>query len=174
MDASGVRVMAAATPATSRPRMFGRKPSGPPLAWAWADQRLRAARTYWVATVGQSGRPHVRPYWGCWMAQALMFSTMSRALHNTRANSQASVHLESGSDVVIVEGHAGVVADREDLQTFAAEYNRKYDWNLQVQGQLVGDNKGASGNVVVVRASVAYGWEQSVETATKWQFSTLD
>jgi hypothetical protein len=43
-----------------------------------------------------------------------------------------------------------------------------------LQGQLVGDDKGASGNVVVVRASVAYGWEQSVETATKWQFTTLD
>jgi hypothetical protein len=168
----GPHLMSGTTPVVDRPRMFGREPSGPPLPWARPDQRLRAARTYWVVTVGQSQRPHVRPYWGCWTGEVFLFSTMSRALNNVRANPRASVHLDSVSDVVVVEGQAGVVVDSEGLQSFVEDYNRKYDWNLEVRGQRVGDDQGASGNVVTVQADVVYGWQQSVERATKWQLAT--
>ncbi len=40
------------------------------LPWAWADERLAAARNYWLATVG----PHASPVWGLWRGGELLFS----------------------------------------------------------------------------------------------------
>ena len=34
------------------------------LPWAYAEQRLVAARNYWLATTRPDGRPHVSPAWG--------------------------------------------------------------------------------------------------------------
>ncbi len=150
--------------------MFGRAPTGPPLAWSWADQQLHTARNYWVVTADPTGRPHARPLWGYWTAPALLFSTASRTLANVRANPRASVHLESGSDVVIVEGRADVAVDSAELHAFVATYNRKYGASLAVHGQQVGDDKHGDGGVVVVHAEVVYAWQRSVETATKWRF----
>lgn len=150
--------------------MFGTVPRGPALAWSWADQRLDSERNYWVASVDRSGRPHTRPYWGVWTGDTFLFSTASRALENIRANPQASVHLESGKDVVVVEGEARVVVARGDLQEFVTAYNAKYSWGLTVRGELVGDDEGASGNVIGVQAAVVYGWQEDLETATRWTF----
>ncbi|UQT57067.1 pyridoxamine 5'-phosphate oxidase family protein [Streptomyces durmitorensis] len=41
------------------------------LPWAWAAQRLTAARTYWIATTRPDGRPHTRPVWGVWLEDGL-------------------------------------------------------------------------------------------------------
>jgi hypothetical protein len=71
-----------------------------------AEQQLVAARTYWIATTGPDGRPHCRPVWGVWLADGFWFSTGSLARHNLAANPQITVHLESGDEVVIVEGAA--------------------------------------------------------------------
>ena len=34
------------------------------LPWSWAEQRLLAARNYWVASCWPDGRPHVMPVVG--------------------------------------------------------------------------------------------------------------
>jgi len=155
-------------PLTSRPRMFGREPAGPSLPWSWADERLREARNYWVTTASRSGQPYARPFWGLWEGVSFEFSTGSRTLANIRTNPQVTVHLESGSDVVIVEGDAGVILQPARLQDFVEAYNGKYGGCLEVRGHEVGDDTHGNGGVVVVRAVVIYGWAQSVETATRW------
>jgi hypothetical protein len=160
--------MIAAAPSASRPRMFGRRPTGPSVAWSWADEQLRTARNYWVATASRSGGPHTRPFWGCWTAPNFEFSTGSRTIANVSANPQVSIHLESGEDVVILEGAARVVLEPARLQRFVLTYNAKYSARLEVRGREVGDDTHGTGGVVVVRAEVVYGWQASVETATRW------
>jgi len=76
------------------------------LPWSWAQQRLEAARAFWIATSRPDGRPHCRPMWGVWLADGWRFSTGSLARHNLVANPQITVHLDSGTEVVIVEGAA--------------------------------------------------------------------
>ena len=98
---------ALATPTAAPPVMFGSPaPPGELLPWSWAQQRLVAARTYWIATTRPDGRPHCRPVWGVWLPDGFWFSTGSLARRNLVANPQVTVHLDSGTEVVIVEGAA--------------------------------------------------------------------
>ena len=35
-----------------------------PLDWSHAEQRLKRARNYWIATTRPDGTPHAVPVWG--------------------------------------------------------------------------------------------------------------
>lgn len=91
------------------------------LPWAWAEERLLASRNYWVATVG----PHASPVWGLWQDGTLLFSC-GRESRKARALAQDPhivVHLESGDDVVIVEGVAEpAAATVDDLEAYEQKY----------------------------------------------------
>jgi hypothetical protein len=88
---------ALAMPTAAPPVLYGAPaPPGQLLPWSWAEQRLVAARTYWIATTRPTGRPHCRPVWGVWLADGFWFSTGSLARHNLAANPQITLHLESG------------------------------------------------------------------------------
>jgi pyridoxine/pyridoxamine 5'-phosphate oxidase len=96
-----------------------------PIAWERVDQQLREARNYWLTTTRPDGRPHAMPIWGVWRASALWFGTGLESVkgRNLAHDPRASVHLESGDDVVILEG----IAERaEDAGAYAA-YGEKYD-----------------------------------------------
>jgi hypothetical protein len=91
------------------------------LPWAWAEERLAASHNYWIATVG----PHASPVWGLWRDGTFLFScgARSRKARDLARDPRLVVHLESGDEVVIVEGVAEPVAATEaDVE----EYERKY------------------------------------------------
>src|SRR5690242_15306112 len=89
-------------PVSSRSRMYGVHPEATTLAWKWAVAQLVSARNYWVATTRPNGQPHSRPAWGVWLDGVLYFSTGSLATQNLVHNPATTVHLESGSKVVIL------------------------------------------------------------------------
>jgi len=109
--------------------LYGHRSDRVPLAWSWVDRQLAAAGTYWV--VGRAdGHPHPRPVWGVWHGQRLHLSVGSPPLVRAiRQEPAVTVHLESGTDVVIVEGLTAPAAPttRDVLDA----YNRKYDWDYQ-------------------------------------------
>lgn len=74
------------------------------VPWSWAEERLEQARNYWLCTTRADGRPHAAPVWALW--RLLWFSTdpSSQKVRNVAREPRAVVHLESGDDVVIVEG----------------------------------------------------------------------
>src|SRR5256714_15518548 len=76
------------------------------LAWSWAEERLREARTYWVATVRANGAPHVAPVWALWFDDGVVFSTSpeSRKAANLARDPRCVVSGERGGDAVIVGG----------------------------------------------------------------------
>lgn len=76
------------------------------LEWRHADERLTAARTYWLITASAGGEPHARPVDGVWWAGRLYFGgdPATRWARNLTENPRATIHLESGTDVVIVKG----------------------------------------------------------------------
>jgi len=88
----------------------------------------------------------VRPIWGIWLDDCFWFSTGSLARHNLLANTETTVHLENGDDVVIVEGIAQHLTNREQLQRMCDVYNRKYDWTMEPaeSGVTDADRGGAS------------------------------
>jgi len=96
------------------------------LDWSWAVTRLESALNYWFATTRSDGRPHAMPAWAVWLDGALYFegSPMTRRARNLAANPAVVVHLESGDDVVILEGDArdvGLLCGREAASRLADE-----------------------------------------------------
>jgi len=152
--------------------MFGGYLEPVRLPWSWAEERLAAARNYWIATTRPDGRPHARPVWGVWLNDAFYFSTGSRAAENLEHNREITVHLESGSETVILEGTAETVADVSLVELVIASYNEKYRWDA--------DPHDMPGPLYAVRTRVAFGWVSDDTgrdrgaafhgTATRWRF----
>src|SRR5437660_10815397 len=96
------------------PALYGIKPRKEYLPWSHARERLTGSRNYWICTVRPDGRPHSIPVWGFWLDDALYFGTSktTRKARNLAHNPAVSVHLESGDDVIILEGTAVEVSDK--------------------------------------------------------------
>jgi hypothetical protein len=157
-------------PAASPPTLFGETATSALLPWSWAVERLTTPRNYWIATVRPSGRPHCRPHWGVWLADGFWFCTGSQAAGNLAENRQLSVHLESGTDVLIVEGFAERVTVPDDLERFVSAYNAKYDHTARVSGTEIADAEGDIGPAYRVRPRVVYGWQAEMRDPTRWSF----
>lgn len=138
------------------------------LPWERVEAQLVAAKNYWVATTRPDGRPHVAPVWGLWLDGVFLFSTdpASRKGKNLAARPDIAVNLESGDDVVIIEGVAEVIRDAELLARFVTAYKAKYDVAL--------DTSNPDYIFYRVRPSAAHAWlEQDFpNTATRWRFTT--
>ena len=136
------------------------------LAWSHAEQLLEQAHSYWLATTYPDGRPHVTPLWGAWIDGALYFDghPHTRWARNIAANPNVCVHLESGNDVVILEGLADDVITDEALgQRIIAAWMAKY-------GKLPPDPAGSG--MFRMRPHVGRGWShESLKDGARWQFA---
>jgi nitroimidazol reductase NimA-like FMN-containing flavoprotein (pyridoxamine 5'-phosphate oxidase superfamily) len=101
------------------------------LSWGQVVERLEAARHYWMATVRPDGRPHAVPTWGAWVDGAFYTEGGGRKIGNLRANPAVAVHLESGEEVVILEGTAEEISapERPLFERIDASYGTKYGYN---------------------------------------------
>ncbi len=174
-------------PRTSRPSVpkgYGLLPPNEGsglLSWNWVVERMVNARNYWIVTTSPDGAPHVMPVWGLWMNRAsdgqvgsqppgaVYFSTArdSRKARNIDANSRMAVHLESGDEVVVLEGHAEEVADAATLKDFVDAYLVKYQTNVEVSPEAL-----ANSPVIRLRLRKAFAWTEKDYPggATRWQF----
>ena len=157
----------------SMPKSYGLAPEseGEILPWSWAEERLTQSRNYWVVTVRPDGRPHAMPVWGAWVEGAFYFGTGSdsRKGRNIAADPRAVVHLESGDEVVVLEGIMEEVTDTEGIRTFEQGFNPKYGFE--------GDSEEidlVEMGAVIFRMSplVAFGWTEAnfPQNATRWVF----
>lgn len=75
-------------------------------SWPATEEKLTASRNYWICTTRPNGAPHSKPVWGVWMHGTLWFGTGGDSVtgRNLARDPRVSVHLESGDDVVILEG----------------------------------------------------------------------
>ncbi len=136
------------------------------ISWSFVRDRLTSERNYWVATMRPDGRPHAMPVWGIWLDEMLYFSTnpASRKGRNLAANPNAVVHLESGDDVVILEGIVEEVMEPPLLVRFADVYEAKYQFRPNVSD--------VASRVYRLRLKVAFAWKEKdfLGTATRWSF----
>lgn len=157
-------------PRVDRPRGPGAygfdSATGPQLAWAEVEARLRDARNYWLATASPDGRPHVTPVWGVWVDSALFVAGFPRArwLRNLAANPQVAAHLESGDQVVIVEALAEDIATDADVGArIVAAWNAKY-------GRLAPDP--ATDTIIRLRPRSVRAWTdaETFSDAARWRW----
>lgn len=83
------------------------------IEWRWVVEQLEAAKNYWVATVNPKNHPHAVPTWGAWIDNRLYFGggPNTRHMRNLEKNPHVAIHLESASEVVIVEGVVELVTE---------------------------------------------------------------
>ena len=159
------------TPVADRPRMpreYGVPKSTKGLMdWSVVERRLGDARVYWVATCGPDGQPRVRPLDGVWMDGALYVggSPETRWVRDLRANPRASVHLDDGSDVAILEGTVefpdGLAGD--DAGRLASASNAKYGYGMTEESYL-------GPGVIVIRPRMAFAWKAFPRDMTRFRF----
>jgi PPOX class probable F420-dependent enzyme len=135
------------------------------LPWKRVVEQMAQARNYWIGTVRPDGRPHVMPVWGIWLNDTFLFSTSrsSQKARNLSRNPRLVVHLESGDDVVILEGAAEEITDPVLLAQFAEAYQGKYQFRPDIQ-----DTKNVT---YALRVLVAFSWLEAdfPGGATRWQ-----
>jgi hypothetical protein len=146
------------------PKAYGIKPvtQGRLMEWPAVVTKLTDARNYWVATSSPEGLPHAVPVWGIWLEGAFYFGTdpKSRKAVNLAANNAVVVHLESGDDVVILEGRAIEVAEGPIADQLDEMYKQKYGYPLK-------------GNPIFgVDPARAFAWAEAdfPDSATRWKF----
>lgn len=131
------------------------------IEWSWVAERLRTERNYWICTSASDGRPHARPTWGVLVDDTICFgggprTRWSRILD---ANPRVSVHLESGTQVVIAEGTVGRITDGDDPRLAAIDdaYEAKYDMRHGPP-------------IWLLRPSVVIAWTDFPADATRFRF----
>jgi hypothetical protein len=139
------------------------------LDWSWAVERLTTAKNYWFTTTRPDGRPHAMPAWAAWTDGALYFdgSPETRRARNLAQNSSIVIHLESGDEVVIVEGEAVYIpkVDPEVAKRLAAALGAKYSpiyvpepdtWN--------------EGGLWRLKPVTAFAWTEFPKNVTRWRW----
>jgi nitroimidazol reductase NimA-like FMN-containing flavoprotein (pyridoxamine 5'-phosphate oxidase superfamily) len=165
--------VAEVAPVVERPRIpkeYGIAETGQGLLdWAWVEERLAAARNYWVVTASPDRGPHAMPVWGLWLDGTLQFSTgrSSRKARNLAADPRVTVHLESGDDVVVVSGVARELTDPGALARFSQAYQPKYGMAMPAETLAALD-----GLVYAVPPAVVLAWRETDMTtsATRFRF----
>jgi Pyridoxamine 5'-phosphate oxidase len=151
------------------PPLYQLKPRKQYLPFSHAEQRLTKSKNYWICTSRPDGRPHSIPVWGFWTDGAVYFGTAraSRKAHNLSHNPAVSIHLDSGDDVVILEGTAVEVnlADKATFKKLDALSRVKYKMPMLVMPESV---------VYCVRPRVVLAWTEKdfPNNATRWEFNT--
>ena len=147
--------------------MYGTPSASRRLAWDWVDAQLARAGTYWVAAHGGGG-PHPRPVWGVWNDQRLHLSIGSPALRRLIQRDPAvTVHLDSGVDVVIVEGT--IVGSDESAHLYEA-YDEKYDWHYTTEEY--GALTTVQPRAVLAWRSAGWAGREGFQETGRWRFST--
>ena len=133
-----------------------------PISWQWVTEQLETARNYWVVTTRPSGRPHSVPVWGVWVDESFHFATDPGGVtaQNLRRNPQSVVNLESGDDVVILEGQFELHDSTPSIQ---AAFNTKYDMPWGADETIP---------VFTLEVKKALAWTESnyPSNATRWRF----
>jgi hypothetical protein len=141
------------------------------LPWSWAEERLVAAKNYWVSTVGPAGEPHARPIDGVWVEGALCFggSPQTRWVRNLQRDARMSAHLPHDDEVVVLEGTAELVTDPDHpLGAASTQATRaKYPQYFKA------DDAPSFHPFWMLRPSIAYAWTLSnfPRDVTRWRLA---
>lgn len=112
------------------PEGYGMEPDGDLLVWEVVEKRLVESLHYWMSSVRPDSSPHVVPRWGVWLHEKFWYDGSPETRHaiNLKDNPACTLHLESGTEVTIVEGvslPSKPVSGRLGRR-LSSEFTRKY------------------------------------------------
>ena len=162
-------------PIVDRPIMpegYGVESATEVVAWETVVVKLTESKNYWLATTRPDGRPHVVPRWGVWVDDMFWYDGSPDTLHvrNLSGDDRCSLHLESGSDVVIVEGRsiqARPIKGELGVR-LAAEYARKYAPEYTPAAEQWSDE--IAGGMRCLAPNKAIAWSEFPKDLTRFTF----
>lgn len=151
-----------------------------PAAWPRAREYLEQGRaTYWLATVGSEGGPHVRPVLAVWADGGVYFCAgeSTRKAKNLALEGRCALTVESEPLDLVVEGTAAKVRDADELRRVADAYASEYDWRVTVRDGAFHDTEGAPTAgpppydvyEVIPTTAFGFGTDESF-VPTRWSF----
>lgn len=130
------------------------------LSWSYVSDRMAQAKVYWVSTVSSDGRPHATPVDGVWLDDRLYFggSPKTRRHRNLAINPAACIHLESGSEVLILHGDVQALQnpDHDLVVRLSEASNKKYGYGAKPEDY----ETDTTGKTVVFRPHKVLAWGQ--------------
>jgi len=162
------------TPKTSRPKFPKGYVDNPTskVPWEHVKKQLTDSVNYWLCTVRPNGAPHVIPRWGVFVDGMFYYdgSPETRHARNLEQNPSVTLHLESGSDVVIMDGTSQPAPKPtpELAQRLAAAYCAKYE----SQGYAPKPDQWDEGGLYVFTPRQCLAWTVFFENPTKFTFES--
>jgi hypothetical protein len=109
------------------------------------------------------------PAWGAWLDGVVYFdgSPETVRMRNLVQNPAISIHLESGDEVVILEGESYAVGkpERALAERLAAALAKKYAPTYAPTPDTWDE-----GGLWALRPKVAFGWSEFPTNVTRWRF----
>jgi len=146
------------------------------LEWEDVDKQLCEALHYWLSTTRPDGRPHVVPRWGAWIDGTLYYDGSPETVHarNLSTNQACTLHIGSGADAIIVDGHATasrpVDGNAGGLgEAIAAEIGRKYS-ALGYEPAADAWSGPDAGGLAIFSPSKALAWNSFPVDLTRFRF----
>lgn len=167
-----------AHPAAGRPKMpdgYGVPDSDKGLLpWSFVEERLSGALNYWVATVRPDGRPHAMPVWGVWLNGCVYIegSPETRRGRNIASNPAVVVHLESGDQVVILEGEAHEI--RHPERALTEQLSQLFSAKYAAAGYSPGPDNWDRGGLYRVQPHTVFAWTSFPSDTTRWKLKQTD
>ena len=138
--------------------------------WGWVSDQLTESKNYWLCSIRPDGRPHVVPRWGAFIDNKLYYdgSPETRHARNIINNPSVSLHLESGTQVIIMEGesHPAGKPETEFAKTLSETIGNKY----RDQGYAPEPNQWDEGGLYVFTPRQCIAWTVFYENPTKFIF----
>lgn len=159
-------------PEISRPKLPKGYADNPAsyVTWDWVAAQLAESKNYWLCSVRPDGRPHVVPRWGAFLDDKFYYdgSPETRHAHNIAKNPHVSLHLESGTQVIILEGTSQPAGkpDPELAKRLAEAIGGKYG----DQGYSPKPAQWDEGGLYVFTPRQCIAWTVFYENPTKFVF----
>ena len=147
------------------------------LTWEWVAARLTESKHYWLCSVrpaspeAPGGRPHVVPRWCVYVDGKIYYDGSPETLHarNIEKNPHVSLHLESGSEAIILEGTAAPAGKPSpEMGRKLSQAYRKY----KEMGYAPKPDAWDHGGLFVFTPRQCIAWSNFTQDPTKFVFET--
>lgn len=140
--------------------------------WEWVEGQLTEAVNYWLCSVRPDGRPHVVPRWGAFLDNRFYYdgSPETRHARNIEHNPYVSLHLESGTQVIILEGTSRPA--EKPGEEFAKRLAKAIGGKYAGQGYTPEPTQWDDGGLYVFTPRQCIAWTVFYENPTKFIFET--
>ena len=138
--------------------------------WDWVAAQLEESKNYWLCSVYPNGNPHVVPRWGVFLDGKVYYDGSPETRHalNIKGNPEVSLHLESGTQPVILYGTSGPAGkpSPELAKRLSAAYKKKY----KELGYAPEPDSWDGGGLFVFTPREGMAWTNFLKDPTKFIF----